>query len=119
MIRERKNARLGSTGVLLLAGGAWGRRVRRRTLVASIPILMLVHGEAASATEDAKRPEPLPKWELGIGLSAFTVPDYIGSDESGYFALPFPYFVYRGEKWKVDRDALRGKISPRNVSVST
>lgn len=110
MIRERKVARRESTGVLLSLGDVWGRRFRHRTLAASLTILVLFHREAASATDAAKPQAPLPKWELGIGLSAFTVPDYIGSDESGYFALPFPYFVYRGEKWKVDREALRGKI---------
>jgi MipA family protein len=54
--------------------------------------------------------EQLPEWELGIGLSALSLPDYRGSDESRVYALPVPYYIYRGDILKVDRDGLRGKI---------
>jgi MipA family protein len=49
-----------------------------------------------------------PLWELGIGVSALSFPDYRGSDESRLLALPFPYVVYRGKFLKADRDGLRG-----------
>lgn len=53
---------------------------------------------------------PLPKWELGVGVSVLRIPDYRGSDESQNYALPIPYFVYRGERIKVDKDGVRGEL---------
>ncbi len=49
-----------------------------------------------------------PLWELGIGMSALSLPDYRGSDESSLYAIPFPYFVYRGAFLKADRHGIRG-----------
>jgi len=51
-----------------------------------------------------------PLWELGVGLSALSFPDYRGSDESRFFAIPFPYVVYRGTFLKADKDGIRGKF---------
>jgi outer membrane scaffolding protein for murein synthesis (MipA/OmpV family) len=49
-----------------------------------------------------------PEWELGAGVTAFTLPDYRGSDESRGYVLPLPYVIYRGERFRVDRQGLRG-----------
>lgn len=49
-----------------------------------------------------------PLWEAAIGLVGFSFPDYRGSDQSRVYVLPFPYFVYRGEILKVDRERVRG-----------
>jgi MipA family protein len=54
--------------------------------------------------------DQLPEWELGAGVSALSLPDYRGSDESRVYALPVPYFIYRGDRLKVDREGLRGKL---------
>ena len=61
----------------------------------------------ALAVLPAAGAEPQPLWELGLGVSAFTLPDYRGSDESRGFVLPFPYFVYRGDFLKVYREGPR------------
>jgi outer membrane scaffolding protein for murein synthesis (MipA/OmpV family) len=63
-----------------------------------------------------------PLWELGLGMSALSFPDYRGSDESSLYAIPFPYVVYRGTFLKADRNGIRGTFfdSDRielNVSV--
>ncbi len=58
---------------------------------------------AAPAVADEK-----PLWELGVGVSALYFPDYPGSDQSSFYAIPFPYFVYRGDFFKADRDGIRG-----------
>lgn len=76
---------------------------------------LLLTGGPAIATDK-------PMWELGIGMSALSFPDYRGSDESGFYAVPFPYFVYRGTFFKADRHGIRGTFfdSDRvelNVSV--
>ncbi len=49
-----------------------------------------------------------PLWEIGAGLAALTFPDYRGSDQNHTYALPFPYFVYRGKFFKADHHGVRG-----------
>jgi outer membrane scaffolding protein for murein synthesis (MipA/OmpV family) len=56
---------------------------------------------AASAREE-------PLWEAGLGVAALSFPDYRGSSQSRGYALPAPYFVYRGDFLKADRHGLRG-----------
>lgn len=59
----------------------------------------------AAATAQA-REEPL--WEAGLGVAALHFPHYRGSEQSRTYALPVPYFVYRGEFLKADREGVRG-----------
>jgi len=66
--------------------------------------LLLLAGLSASRAFAAEK----PLWELGIGMSALSFPDYRGSDESSLYAIPFPYVVYRGKFLKADRDGVRG-----------
>ncbi|MGZ3239575.1 MAG: MipA/OmpV family protein [Burkholderiaceae bacterium] len=54
--------------------------------------------------------EDRPLWEAGVGVGAITLPDYRGSDESHTYVLPVPYFVYRGEYLKADRNGVRGML---------
>jgi outer membrane scaffolding protein for murein synthesis (MipA/OmpV family) len=49
-----------------------------------------------------------PLWELGAGISALSLPDYRGSDQTSLYAIPFPYLIYRGEFLKADRHGIRG-----------
>ena len=51
-----------------------------------------------------------PEWELGLGATAFTFPDYRGADESRGYLLPFPYLIYRGDVLRVDRQGARGVL---------
>lgn len=68
--------------------------------------------DTASNQNDAVAPvtKHLPQWELGMGVSAVRMPDYRGSDEATTYALPIPYFIYRGEKLRVDREGVRGRL---------
>jgi outer membrane protein len=75
------------------------RAQRRRARVAGLLLAAL----AAAANADQK-----PLWEIGAGVSALSFPDYPGSARSSLYAVPFPYFVYRGELFKADRDGVRG-----------
>ena len=80
--------------------------------------MLLLAGLAAGQALAAEK----PLWELGVGMSALSFPDYRGSDESSFFAIPFPYVVYRGTFLKADKDGIRGAFfdSDRielNVSV--
>ena len=41
-------------------------------------------------------------------MAALHLPDYRGSAQSALYALPVPYFVYRGDFFKADRHGVRG-----------
>ena len=51
-----------------------------------------------------------PKWEAGVGLSGLYLNHYYGSDQKSGYLLPFPYFIYRGDKIGVDRSGINGKL---------
>jgi outer membrane scaffolding protein for murein synthesis (MipA/OmpV family) len=53
---------------------------------------------------------PLPLWEASLGLAAVSLPDYRGADTSRTYLLPAPYFVYRGEFVKADRNGVRSTL---------
>ncbi len=67
----------------------------------------LCAGLALSAVARAAE-EPL--WEAGIGFAGLNMPDYRGSDERRNYLLPFPYFVYRGDLIKVDRQGITSRL---------
>jgi outer membrane scaffolding protein for murein synthesis (MipA/OmpV family) len=64
-----------------------------------------------------------PLWEAGLGIGAVAFPDYRGSDQTRFYPVPVPYFVYRGDFLKADRNGLRGEFFNRdyvdlNLSVN-
>ncbi len=79
-------------------------RLRYRFLqcLCSAPVLLLGTLSTASLAEE------LPVWELGLGVGALALPDYLGSDEEQFYAAPLPWFVYRGERFRADRNGLQG-----------
>ena len=70
---------------------------------------MLVALALAGVAREASG-EPLPLWELGAGATAFYLPDYRGADEGRAYLLPFPYFIYRGERLRADREGARAEL---------
>ncbi len=68
-------------------------------------ILLLWGNQCLAGKTDS---EKLPLWEVGLFNSAMTFPHYPGSDEQMYYLLPIPYFVYRGEKFRADREGVEG-----------
>lgn len=54
--------------------------------------------------------EPLPRWEIGLGLGAVSLPDYRGADARSGYILPLPYISYNGDKLQVDREGMRGGL---------
>lgn len=63
---------------------------------------------AALLLPPAARAEERPLWEAGIGPVFLYLPDYRGADEGRGYVYPFPYIVYRGDRFKVDREGIRG-----------
>lgn len=68
----------------------------------------------ASVAATAPRADQLPLWEFGLGAAGISFPDYRGSDERSQYVLPLPYFVYRGEFLKADRQRVRGLFFKSN-----
>lgn len=54
--------------------------------------------------------EMKPRWELGMGFGAVSLPDYRGADERRNYLLPFPYLAYRFEWLKADRNGLKARL---------
>ena len=67
-----------------------------------IAFLLASVTDTCYADEGVNKKKPL--WELGLFNSAMTFPHYRGSDEQMYYLLAIPYFIYRGEIFKADRD---------------
>jgi outer membrane protein len=69
----------------------------------SLLLFALLGAVSAQAAE-------VPRWELGMGAGGVRLPDYRGSDESRNYLLPFPYFAYRLDWLKADRNGVRATI---------
>jgi outer membrane protein len=68
-------------------------------------LIFLLPKNAASAEK--------PLWEMGAGLALLQMPDYRGSDKNRLYVLPYPYFIYRGDALKIDRDRISGQLTDR------
>jgi outer membrane scaffolding protein for murein synthesis (MipA/OmpV family) len=75
---------------------------RRAALAASMLLPFFVPAIAAA------EPATQPLWEIGLGIGGVSFPAYRGSDQRQGMVLPTPYFVYRGDLFKADRDGVRG-----------
>jgi outer membrane scaffolding protein for murein synthesis (MipA/OmpV family) len=51
-----------------------------------------------------------PLWEIGAGLALLQMPDYRGSDKNRLYLLPYPYFIYRGDVLRIDRERITGRL---------
>jgi len=71
---------------------------------------------AASQLPHTASAEEKPLWEFGMGAGALQLPAYRGSKESRSEILPIPYLVYRGERFKADRDGVRGIFFESDVA---
>ncbi len=93
---------------------------RRTSRVAALAVGAAL-GAAAHAADQPVEPGPdvdaglnagvrRPLWELGLGVAGLRLPDYLGSDQGRFYALPLPYVVYRGTWLKADRDGARALL---------
>jgi outer membrane scaffolding protein for murein synthesis (MipA/OmpV family) len=65
---------------------------------------------AGAGATPAHAAQDLPLWEAGVGVATVSFPAYRGSDQRQAFVLPTPYFVYRGEFLKADREGVRAEL---------
>lgn len=75
---------------------------RHRSICAAAATLLSVAPLSASATPEAQS-EGLPLWEVGIGAAVYHQPNYPGSDVRSTTGFPFPYVIYRGDWFRIDR----------------
>jgi len=76
----------------------------------AIARLSVIPFAAAMAAGAAYGAESEPRWELGFGIGALSIPAYRGSKERNGYILPLPYGTYTGETLAVDREGIRGKL---------
>jgi outer membrane protein len=77
----------------------------KRTILLLFPFLLVfLLGVSPGFSED------VPLWEIGIGVTAWHLPDYRGSDESQFYVLPFPYPIYRGKIFRAQGSTLSGLL---------
>jgi len=55
----------------------------------------------------------LPKWEIGLGAGVLRMPAYRGALGRENTWLPVPYVAYRGGRFKVDEEGMRGTLLHR------
>ena len=72
-----------------------------------LPLLFVLF---TSAHAQERRLEEKPVWEAGLATGLISLPHYMGSDERYLLPLAFPYIIYRGEVFKVDRQGLRSRL---------
>jgi MipA family protein len=82
----------------------------RSPRLAALWTIALLCGSAAARDRGAAELRQLPLWELGVGVGGLRLPDYRGSAQSRTYLLPLPYFVYRGERLRADRDGARALL---------
>jgi outer membrane scaffolding protein for murein synthesis (MipA/OmpV family) len=54
--------------------------------------------------------QTLPRWEVGMGLGALSLPFYRGADRGRTYITPVPYLQYRGEHLRVDEEGIRSYL---------
>ena len=79
--------------------------------------LALALAGAALACPALADPGPAeePLWEGGLGVGGVYFPDYRGASQSRGYALPAPYFVYRGRFLQADRNGVRGVFAGNDL----
>ena len=82
---------------------------------AAFTFALLLSGASAARAADShaeidRDRRQLPLWELGIGAGGLRLPDYRGSDRARSYVLPIPYFVYRGDWLRADREGARAVL---------
>lgn len=87
------------------------------------PLLVCALTFCAAFANAARAQGGLPLWEVGGGATVLRVPDYRGSEEVRNYVFPLPWFVYRGEIFRLDRDGLRVQFfdsdrADLNISVN-
>ena len=118
-VRARRAA---SLGLVLLSASGFALPARADELPLPGPSVdgpVYKAGDPAAPVGGSEK----PLWELGLGVAGVRFPDYRGSDQSNFYALPLPYIAYRGTLLRADSDGARailfaGKRVTVDISIS-
>lgn len=88
----------------------FGGLMKGVNIYAGMMLALVLSTPAVAAGQKAPTEAELPLWELGLGGGAFSLPQYMGSDERYNLPFVFPYLIYRGERWRLDRGGLRNRL---------
>lgn len=118
-LSQRIVMEIGTADSFKLAGDGF---LRRRLLpLALLIILFTANSAGATDTEsESLNSRPLAtsiindglfkNWNLGVGLTAYRIPDYNGSSHSTNIFTPTPYLSYRGKFVKVTNGKITGTL---------
>lgn len=74
-------------------------------------LLLFIHNASANDNMNLEgNIEKTPHYSLGIGLSMFTIDDYIGANESHSYLFPTPYVYYQSDSIVIDRNTFEGDL---------
>jgi len=54
--------------------------------------------------------DQFPLWEFGLGVGGLVFNDYRGASSVHGYPVPVPYFIYRGNILRADRDGVHGRF---------
>ena len=80
--------------------------VRVPVRLAVVGLALLLAALRASGVHASER----PLWEFGLGVGALVFDDYRGASSMHAYPLPVPYFIYRGQILRADRDGIHGRF---------
>jgi outer membrane scaffolding protein for murein synthesis (MipA/OmpV family) len=85
-------------------------RPRKRILFSSLLALCVSLAVPARAYAQESEGASLPLWEVGLIAGALSTPAYPASNQRNQRALVLPFFVYRGEVLRADRNGLGARL---------
>jgi len=78
-------------------------KLKRHESISRVIASLLGLASLAASAEGETESKGLPLWEVGIGAAAYHQPNYPGSDVRSTTGFPFPYVIYRGDWFRIDR----------------
>lgn len=90
------------------------RAVQIAVVISTVFFSGALFAQTAAQPEQFVPQQRRPRYELGAAAGFFYLPDYPGADESRLRILPIPYFIYRGDFVRAEREGgVRGRFYMR------
>jgi outer membrane scaffolding protein for murein synthesis (MipA/OmpV family) len=93
------------------------KRYYSATITAGVALLLSLTALPVEAGSEGTPKASLPLWEIGIGAALYHQPNYPGSDVRTTTGFPFPYVIYRGDWFRIDRKLQGILYETRNIKL--